>query len=94
MMRICVLETRLNLPGVHSLKQKRGIIKGLLSRIRNRFEVAAAEVAHQDSWQVAGLGFACVGTNVPKLQSRMNNVVNYIDNSGTALLADYQVEVL
>ena len=43
-----------------SLKGKRGIVKSILARSRQRFNVAAAEVDRQDEWGVAVLGFASV----------------------------------
>ncbi|MBF0623732.1 MAG: DUF503 domain-containing protein [Magnetococcales bacterium] len=93
-MQIGVLEVRLDLPGVHSLKGKRGIIKGLLARIRQRFEVAAAEVAHQDRHQTAGLGMAVVGNDVALLQRRLQQVVTFIENSGQGVVVDYRVDVI
>lgn len=43
-----------------SLKGKRGIVKSILARARQRFNVACAEVDRQDEWGVAVLGFASV----------------------------------
>lgn len=44
----------------NSLKGKRGIVKSILSRARNRFNVAAAEVDLQDVPGSALLGFVTV----------------------------------
>ncbi len=55
------MEVDLHLPQAHSLKEKRAVIKPILEGARNRFRVAAAEVAFQDKWQRALLGFASVG---------------------------------
>lgn len=44
----------------HSLKGKRGVVKSILARARQRFNVAAAEVDRQDDWGVAVLGFVTV----------------------------------
>ena len=93
-MRIGVLEVRLNLPGVRSLKEKRGIVKGLLERIRNRFQVAAAEVDEINSKTPAGLGFSAVGNDSGTLQSRLRKVVEFIDAGGEGTVADFRVEIL
>ncbi|HWI40006.1 MAG TPA: DUF503 domain-containing protein [Verrucomicrobiae bacterium] len=53
------LRVRLHLPS-HSLKGKRGIVKSLLARARQQFNVSAAEVDLQDSHGTAVLGFAVV----------------------------------
>jgi len=56
---IYCLELHLSLPS-HSLKEKRGIVKSILARARNRFNVACAEVDRQDNPTVAVLGFVTV----------------------------------
>lgn len=58
-MFIHCLEIHLSLPS-HSLKEKRGIVKSILGRSRNRFNVACAEVDRQDNSGVAVLGFVTV----------------------------------
>jgi len=58
-MFIHCLEIHLSLPS-HSLKEKRGIVKSILGRGRNRFNVACAEVDRQDNSGVAVLGFVTV----------------------------------
>ena len=93
-MHVGIMELRLDLPGVHSLKEKRGIVKGLLERIRNRFQVAVAEVAHQDRWGTAGLGFASVGNEVAMLQSRLRKVAQFIETDGRGVMVDFRVEIL
>ncbi len=58
-MFIHCLEIHLSLPS-HSLKEKRGIVKSILGRARNRFNVTCAEVDRQDNSGVAVLGFVTV----------------------------------
>ncbi|MEO5345882.1 MAG: DUF503 domain-containing protein [Magnetococcus sp. YQC-9] len=94
MMRVGVLEVRLELPGVRSLKEKRGIVKSLLERIRHRFEVACAEVGELDRWDGAGLGFAAVGNEVAVVQSRLQKVANFIEDEGETVMIDYRLEIV
>ena len=58
-MFIYCLELHLSLPA-HSLKGKRGIVKSILGRARNRFNIGCAEVDRQDNPTVAVLGFVTV----------------------------------
>jgi uncharacterized protein YlxP (DUF503 family) len=58
-MFIYCLELHLSLPS-RSLKEKRGIVKSILGRSRNRFNTACAEVDRQDNPSVAVLGFVTV----------------------------------
>lgn len=66
-MFIYCLEIHLALPS-RSLKEKRGIVKSILGRARNRFNVACAEVDRQDNAAVAVLGFVTVSPdkNIPR----------------------------
>ena len=59
-MVVGVLRLDLHLHGVHSLKEKRGVVRRLLARCRNRYPVSAAEVGHHDLWQRALIGVAVV----------------------------------
>ena len=52
----------LHLPS-HSLKGKRGIVKSILARARQQFNVSSAEVDLQDVHGTAILGFAVVTEN-------------------------------
>ncbi|MDA8429389.1 MAG: DUF503 domain-containing protein [Geobacteraceae bacterium] len=58
-MFVYCLEIHLSLPS-RSLKEKRGIVKSILGRARNRFNTACAEVDRQDNAAVAVLGFVTV----------------------------------
>lgn len=58
-MHIFCIELHLALHS-RSLKEKRGIVKSILGRARNRFNVACAEVDRQDNPGIAVLGFVTV----------------------------------
>lgn len=57
-MFIGVCQITLHIPASHSLKDKRQVVRSVLARLRNQFEVSAAEVATQDTWQLATIGLA------------------------------------
>jgi len=61
-MKVGVSQITLHLPGCHSLKEKRQVIKSVMARVRQQFEVAIAEVDEQDRWQIHKLGVRCVGS--------------------------------
>ena len=52
----------LHLPGCHSLKEKRGVLKPLTTGLRRSLNVSVAETAHQDLWQRAEIACAVVGS--------------------------------
>ncbi|MCA1670269.1 MAG: DUF503 domain-containing protein [Thermomicrobia bacterium] len=58
-MIVGVARITLELPGAHSLKEKRSVVKSLLARLQNRFNVSAVEVAAQDTLGIAVIGITC-----------------------------------
>jgi len=69
----------LYLPGCRGLKEKRMIVKSLKSRIRNEFEISAAEVAHQDLLQRAVVGLAAVGADREAIEPLLAKVTEYVE---------------
>ena len=73
----CVLD--LYLPGVQSLKEKRGILKSLLGQLKKKFNVSVAEVEFHDVWQSANLGIAVVSTNKGHAENMLENITAWIE---------------
>ncbi len=85
----------LRLPENHSLKEKRKVVKSLLARLHNKFNVAVAEVDDHDRWQMASLGVTCVTTSESHAHQIMSNVVAFIRSERPdAELVDYRTEIV
>ena len=80
-MIIGVCEISLHLPESQSLKDKRQIVKSILARVRNQFEVAIAEVDDNDVWQVATLGVSCVSNSKQHAGDALERVRRYIEET-------------
>jgi uncharacterized protein YlxP (DUF503 family) len=94
-MVVGALSMTLHLPLSHSLKDKRQVVQSLLSRLRQRFAVAAAEVDDQDVWQIATLGVCCVSNNARRAEQRLQEVQQYIEETRPdVVIQDVKVEVL
>jgi uncharacterized protein YlxP (DUF503 family) len=74
---IYCLEIHLSLQS-HSLKEKRGIVKSILGRVRNRFNVACTEVDRQDNAAVAVLGFVTVSPDKQLARQVLERVEDWI----------------
>lgn len=61
-----------------SLKGKRGIVKSLLGRSRNRFNVSCAEVDRQDNPRVAVLGFVTVSPDKITARSTLERLEEWV----------------
>ena len=84
----------LRLPGCRSLKQKRHVLKTLTAAIRAKFEVAVAEVDHQDLWQRTTLAVAAVGAETYHLRRVLHEVEKLVDRWAETELIDVDVSVL
>ena len=84
----------LHLPGCRSLKEKRMIVKSLKSRIRNEFEVSAAEVGAQDLLQRCELGVAAVGPDQVPLDALLQNVLTFVEENLDGQVLDYRNEFI
>lgn len=80
-MNVGVCKVTLRLPENQSLKGKRRVVKSLCARIRNKFNVAIAEVDDNDAWQVATLGITCVSNSNRHVEQTLDNVIAYIEES-------------
>jgi len=88
---ICTLT--LHLPGNGSLKGKRRVIKSIMARMRQEFNISVAEVDSQDSWQRAVLGVACVSPDQAYAHGLLERAVRWLEESRLDVqLVDYEIE--
>jgi uncharacterized protein YlxP (DUF503 family) len=63
MASIGVLTLEMRLENSHSLKDKRHVVQSLKERLRRKFNVAVAEIDHQDLWQRAAVAAVTVSSD-------------------------------
>jgi uncharacterized protein len=68
----------LHLPDVHSLKEKRAVVRPIVDGARRRFAVSAAEVDHQDLWQRATLAMAVVSGTESQARDVLDAVERFV----------------
>jgi uncharacterized protein YlxP (DUF503 family) len=94
-MKVGVSQITLHLPGCHSLKEKRQVIKSVMARVRQQFEVAIAEVDEQDRWQIARLGVSCVSNSSQHIDEILGRVRRYIEETRPDILVtDAEMEII
>ena len=82
MAAIGVLTLELRLDNSHSLKDKRHVVKSLKDRLRNKFNVAVAEIDHQDLWQRAAIAAVTVSSD----HIHAEKVLQSVEDEAAALL--------
>jgi uncharacterized protein YlxP (DUF503 family) len=79
---------------VHSLKEKRMVIKSIIDKVKHRYNVSIAEVDNQDFHQTIVLGIACVSNNSRHANSMLQNILDYIEGNTQAIVEDVEIEIL
>jgi len=92
-MLVCLIRIRLRLFNVHSLKEKRSVIKSALEKTRHKFRLSIAEVGDQDVWQSSDIGIALVGNNKGLLEREMEKVLSFLENSAELEIVSVNHEI-
>jgi uncharacterized protein YlxP (DUF503 family) len=79
-MHVGIARVALHLAGNGSLKGKRMVVKSVAQRVRNRFNVAVAEIDTQDAWQVATLGIVCLSDDPRHSNEMLSKVIAFIES--------------
>ena len=94
MATVGVLTLELRLENSHSLKEKRHVVESLKTRLRNKFNVAVAEIDHQDLWQRSAVAAVTVSSD----HVHAEKVLRSVEQEASAMLgpelADATVEWL
>ncbi|MFC1835540.1 DUF503 domain-containing protein [Thermodesulfobacteriota bacterium] len=76
-----------------SLKAKRKVVKSILARARNKFDLSIAEVDHHDKWQRSKLGFAVVTNDGGLAHSMLQGIIDYVEGLHLAEVIDSNIEI-
>lgn len=89
---ICKLQ--LEIEDNFSLKGKRSVVRRIRERVRSRYNVAIAEVDDLDVLDRATLGFAVVGNEHAYINSRIDRIMNFIEELDLAPVAMFDFDIL
>ena len=92
-MIIAVMTFRLHAPWVHSLKEKRMIVKSLVAKLQNKFHVSAAEIDEQDTHQIAVIGVAAIVPHNAAADSLMEKISLFVEENTEAEIIDEEREI-
>jgi len=88
----CVVE--LHIEGAQSLKAKRGVIRSIVRRVRNQFNLAVSEIGGQDTWQYAALGLAAAGMDATTVRTVLERAGEFIEELHLARVLSADIEVV
>ena len=89
-----VLKLDLYLPGSHSLKAKRQVLRGMVNRIAQEFKVSVTEVGDGNIWQRTRLGIATVGRARSGVTNKFQEVKDWIEQNRQVEIIDEEEEII
>jgi uncharacterized protein len=93
-MPIGLITLEIHIPDARSLKDKRQILKSLKDRLRGHFNVAVAELDHQDVWQRSIVGVVGISAEEGHLAETMGNVLEASEQVLGRSLISHEIEYL
>ena len=93
-MVIGILTVEYVLHGNDSLKGKRRVAQSLKQKLRNKFNVAAAEVAMQESWDTLVLAAVTVSNDATHVRGLLQKAVNMVEAAALAELVSDDIEIV
>jgi hypothetical protein len=92
-MVIGVCTIHLNIPMAFSLKDKRQVVRSVIARLRNEFNLSVAEVGQQDIWTEAVIAAVTVSSEADYAHGLLMRAVQWVENARPDCeLVDYQIE--
>ena len=92
-MIIAAVTFRLHAPWVHSLKEKRMVVKSLVTQLQNRFHVSAAEIDEQDTHQIIVICAAAIVPHNAIADSLMDEISTFVEENTEAEILDELREI-
>ena len=93
-MTIGVLNLVIFIPDSNSLKAKRMVLHSLKARLKNNFNVAVAQIDHEDKWQKTTLAVVGVERDRSNMNSTLSEAINFIEKFNGIELINYGMELI
>jgi len=84
----------IHIHGSQSLKAKRGVVRSISQRVRNRFNLSVAEVGGQATWQLSVLGLVTVGNDRRRVRRVLEQAVTFVEDLQLAEVRNSDLEIL
>lgn len=89
-----ILKFALVISDAQSLKEKRKVVKSIIVRIKNKFNVSIAEVGYNEKWQIAELGICVAGNDRRFINSTIDHILSYLDSMYAGEIIKPNIEIM
>ena len=93
-MRVLVMSVKLRASWVHSLKEKRMVVRSITQKLKNKFNISVSEIDDQDIHQSIVIGISGICATNSQVDSTMENIINFIEENTDAELIKMDKEVI
>ena len=93
-MIVGVAAVEIHVHGSQSLKAKRGVVRSISTRLRNRFNVSVSEVGGQGTWQRAVIGLSMTGADEVPLRRALEKAVRFVEETHLAQVLGSEIEMI
>lgn len=91
-MNILIMEITLRASWVNSLKEKRMIVKSIIQKLKNKFNISVAEIGEQDVHKTIVIGIAAICGSSAQADSTMEHIITFVESNTDAEIIDIKVE--
>jgi len=89
-----IAHLELQVPEARSLKAKRGPVRSLIEKIKNRHQVLIIEAGHQDLQQRARIAICALSTNSVDIEARLRRVEQTVDRNWNGYVLSWEIEIV
>jgi len=90
---IGTISIKIFIPTSLSLKDKRSVVRSLITRLKNKFNISVAEIDSLDQWQIAVIGMAIVGNETKILNQQISKIITFIEANTDFELINLDTEI-
>ena len=92
-MRIIVMKVTLRSDWAHSLKEKRMVVKSIIAKLQNKFNISVGEIENQDIHNLITIGIASIALDAKVCDSTIEHIINYIEDITDAEIINIEQEI-
>ncbi|MGB8472854.1 MAG: DUF503 domain-containing protein [Candidatus Acidiferrum sp.] len=93
-MPVGLLTLELHIPDAQSLKDKRQVLRSLKDKLRRQFNVAVAELDHQDAWQRSVIGVVTLSNEEKHVKEVLQKVLDEADRILGSILINQAIDII
>ena len=93
-MPVGLLTLELHIPDAQSLKDKRQVLRSLKDKLRREFNVAVAELDHQEAWQRSVVGVVTLSNEEKHVKEVLQKVLDEADSILGSILINQAFEII